>query len=190
MIQLGIRERKRQDEEISQLEHEVVEGTDRLKQSLAAHSKLSEKIYREMVDKELAQQEAIDVGRRLGEARAEMDKVATENAKLKRMVEERDEKLSSSATELATLQAAKDEVEPEFDRNFEETEELLKQSFLRVVRQAHVLYGESPTSHAFDLDYKVYQGQLMSSAKASALAAQEARPTEGEEGEGREDNQE
>jgi len=49
-----------------------------------------------------------------------MARLAAENAKLKRMVEERDEKLSSSATELANLKAAKDGVEEELDRNFEQ----------------------------------------------------------------------
>jgi len=36
--------------------------------------------------------------------------VVAENTQLKKMVEERDEKLLSSAIELATLQAARDEV--------------------------------------------------------------------------------
>ena len=67
--------------------------------------------------------------------------MAAENIQFKRMVEERDEKLTSSATELATLQAARDEAEAELDRNFNKTEELLKQSFLCAIRQAHVLYG-------------------------------------------------
>ena len=70
-----------------------------------------------------------------------MTRVAAENARLKRMVEERDEKLSSSATELATLKAARNEAEEELDRNFEKTKELLKQSFLWAVHQAHVFYG-------------------------------------------------
>jgi len=42
------------------------------------------------------------------------------------MVEERDEKLSSSVTKLATLQASRDETEAELDCNFDQTEELLK----------------------------------------------------------------
>jgi len=70
-----------------------------------------------------------------------MARVVAENTNLKKMVEERDEKLSFSVDELATLQAAKDEAEAELYRNFEEIEELLKQSFLRVVRQAHMLCG-------------------------------------------------
>ena len=44
-----------------------------------------------------------------------MLRVATEITELKKMVEERDEKLSSSAIELAALQAAKDEDEAELD---------------------------------------------------------------------------
>ena len=57
------------------------------------------------------------------------------------MVEERDEKLSSMATELARLLAARDEVEAELDRNYDQTEELFKESFLQAFHQAHVLYG-------------------------------------------------
>ena len=99
------------------------------------------------------------------------------------MVEERDEKLSSSTTELAALQAAKDEAEAELDHNFEESEELLKQCFNQAVRQAHVLYGGLPASGAFDLDCEVYQSRLVPSVEVGALAAQEAGLTEGEEGE-------
>ena len=40
-----------------------------------------------------------------------MAKVVAENVNLKKMVEERDEKFSSSADELATIQAAKEEAE-------------------------------------------------------------------------------
>ena len=134
----------------------MAESVDRLKQALATNTELSEKIAREGTERELAQHEAAEVGRRLGELKAEMARVVAENVNLKKMVEERDEKLSSSTDELATIQATKEEVEVELDRNFEETKELLKQSFLRVVRQAHVLYRRSPTSGAFDLDHEVY----------------------------------
>jgi len=111
-----------------------------------------------------------------------------ENANLK-MFEERDEKLSSSADELATIQAAKEEAEAELDRNFEEIEELLKQSFLRAVCQAHVLCGGPPASGDFDLDHEVYQDRLMLNAEASALATQEVESTEAGEGECLEGNQ-
>ena len=125
-----------------------------------------------MAEKEKDQQEAVEVERRLGEVKAEMGRVATENIQLKRMVEERDEKLSSSATELATLQAARDEAEAEaeLDRNFDQTEELMKHSLLCAVRQAHVLYGGPPTSSAFDLDHEVYQDRIMPIAEIKALA--------------------
>ena len=70
-----------------------------------------------------------------------MMRAATKIAQLKKMVEERDEKLSSLATELVALQAVKDEAEAELDHNFEESEELLKQCFDRAVCQAFMLYG-------------------------------------------------
>ncbi|KAK7335108.1 hypothetical protein VNO80_26879 [Phaseolus coccineus] len=85
------------------------------------------------------------------------------------MVDERDEKLLSSATELATLQAAKDEAEAELDRNFDQTKELLRQRFLHTVRQTHVLYGGLSASSAFDLDHEVYQGRIMPISGMKAL---------------------
>jgi len=112
-----------------------------LKQALAAYSEFSEKIARETVEREIAQREATEARCYLATVKVELARVAAESAQLKKMIEERDEKLSSSTTELATLQAAKDEVETKLDRNFEETEELLKRNFLRDVRQADVLYG-------------------------------------------------
>jgi len=106
---------------------------------------------------------------------AETLRAATEIAELKKMVKERDEKLSSSATELAALQVAKDQAEAELDQNYEESEELLKQCFDRAVRQAHVLYGGPPTTSEFDIDCEVHQGRLVPSAEVGALAAQKAR---------------
>jgi len=90
---------------------------------------------------------------------------------------------------LATLKAAKDEAEDELDRNFEQTEELLKQSFHRVVRQTHVLYRGLSASGAFDLDQKVYQGRIMLISEIKALASQQVEPTEGGEGKNHEDKQ-
>ena len=123
------------------MDHELVEASGHLKQSLAANFDLSQKLDLEVAEKKKAQQEAAEAGRGLAEVEAEMARVMVENTQLKKMVEERDEKLSSLATELATLQAARDEAEAELDRNFDQTEDLLKPSFLRAFRQAHVLYG-------------------------------------------------
>jgi len=92
------------------------------------------------------------------------------------MVEEWDEKLSSSAAELPALQAAKDKAEAELDHNFKELEELLKQCFDRAVRQAYVHYGGSRAIGKFDLSCEVYQGRLVPSAE-------EDGPTKAEEGE-------
>ena len=79
-----------------------------------------------MAEKEKAQHEAVEAGRRLPEVEVEMTRVVAENTRLKKMLEERDKKLSSSTTELATLQVARDEAEVELDHNFDQTEELLK----------------------------------------------------------------
>jgi len=106
----------------------VVKASGHLKQSLAANSDLSKWLESKVAERAKEQQEATEAECRMGEVKAEMARVAAENTQLKKMVEERDEKLSSSATELATLKAARDEAkaEAELDRNFDQTKELLK----------------------------------------------------------------
>ena len=51
------------------------------------------------------------------------------------------------------------------------------------MRQAHVFCGGSLATGEFNMDYEVYQGRLVPSSEMGALAAQEARPTEAEQGE-------
>jgi len=58
------------------------------------------------------------------------------------------------------------------------------------VRQAHMLFGGLLASCDFDLDHEVYQGRLMPSAEASALAVQEAGAIEVKVGKCLEGNQE
>ena len=164
---------------MSQLEHQLAEATEDLKQSLAANNDLSVRIAHEAAERELAQKDVAEARRLL-----EVEKLGAvaEIAEMKKLVVERDEKLSSSATELVALQATKDQVEAELDENYEEAEELLKQCFDRAVRQAHVVYGGSPTTGNFDLDCEVYQGQLVPIAEVAALTAQEAEPVETQKG--------
>jgi len=57
---------------------------------------------------------------------AEVERVMAKSNQLKKMVGERDEKISSMGTELARLEAAKNEVEMELNRNYDQTKELLK----------------------------------------------------------------
>ena len=116
-----------------------------------------------------------------------MARVVAENTQLRKMVEDRDEKLSSSATELTTLQAARDEAEAKLDHNFDQTEELLKQSFLRAVHQAHVLYRGPSASGTFDLDNEVYLDRIMPIVEMNALVRQLCWPIEGKEDEDHED---
>jgi len=183
LIEHGIQGLDRHAEDVSRLEHQLAEASEDLKQSLAANSEVSTKIAQEGAEREIAQKDAVEVRQLLVAEKAEALRAATEIAALKRMVEERDEKLSSSTIELVALQAAKDEAEAELDQNFEESEELLKQCFDRAVGQAHVLYGGPPATSDFDLDCEVYQGRLVPSAEVAALAAQETGPAEAEEGE-------
>ncbi|XP_068484845.1 uncharacterized protein [Phaseolus vulgaris] len=177
LFQGGLVGRERQAEEVSALEHKLSEANHDLEQSLAANTNLSALIAMEAAEKELAQKEAAEAKRQL---EAEKLRAAAEIANLKKLVEGKDGQLSASATEMAALQLAKEQAEAELDENYEEAEELLRQCFEMAVRQAHVFYGGPPATGSFDLDYEVYQGRLMPSAEAAALAAQEAEPAEAE----------
>ena len=135
---------------------------------MAANNDLTTKIAKEVVERELAQNEATEARRQL---EAEKLRAAAEITALKKLTEERAEKLSALVAEVAALQTAKDQIEAKLDENYEEAEELLKQCFERVMRQTHVLYGGPSTTGNFDLDCEVYQGRLMPSAEAAAFAA-------------------
>jgi len=177
LVQSGLQGQDRQAEDVSALEHKLSEAAEDLKQSLAANTNLSARIAAEAAERELAQRETAEAKRQL---EAEKLRAAAEIANLKKLVEEKNGQLSASATEMAALQLTKEQAEAELDENYEEAEELLKQCFERAVRQAHVLYGGPLATGSFDLDYEVYQGRLMPSAEAAALAAQEAEPAEAE----------
>jgi len=180
LMQHGLQGRDQHEEAVSQLEHQLLETTQSLKQSVAANADISAKIAKEAAEWELAQSEVVEVKRQL---EAERKRAATDIAQLKKVAEERGEKLAASVAEMTALQATKDKAEAELDENYEEAEELLKQCFERAVRQAHVLYGGPPATGEFDLDCEVYQGRLMPSAEVPALTAQETEPTGTEEGE-------
>jgi len=132
-----------------------------LKTSLAANDDLSASTAREVAQRERAEKDAAEARQLLALAQEEASRAAAEAVKVKKMAEE---KLSSSAAELAALQTAKEKVEAELDQNYDESEELLKQCFDRAVRQALVLYGGSPASGNFNIDYEVYQGRLVPSS--------------------------
>jgi len=183
LVQNAIQGRDRQAEDVSKLEHQLAEASKDLKQYLAANNELSAMITREAAERELVQKDAVEARQRLAVRETETLSATTEIVELKKMVEETTKKLLSLATELAAIQGAKDQAEAELDQNYEESEELLKQCFDRVVRQAHVLYGGPSATGEFDIDCEIHQGRLVPSAKMGALATQEAGPTEAEEGE-------
>ncbi|XP_068486984.1 uncharacterized protein [Phaseolus vulgaris] len=179
LFQHGLQAQDRHVETVSQLEHKLSEAAQSLEQSLAANDDLSTKIAKEVAEKELAQSEAGEARRQL---ESERRRAAAEVAQLKKWA---DEKLAESAAEVLALKTAKAKVEAELDENYDEAEELLKQCFERVVRQAHVLYGGPPATGEFDLDCEVHQGRIMPSVEVAALTAQRAEPagTEGGEAE-------
>ena len=75
---------------------------------MAANNDLSANIAWEATERELTQKDAVKTRQRLAAREAKVLRAATEIAELKRMVEERDEKLSTSTIELAALQTEKD----------------------------------------------------------------------------------
>jgi len=102
-------------------------------------------------------------------------------------MEEADNKISVLHTENSELKAEKKAIKAELDRNFDETLELLNQSFFQVVRQAHVLYNGPPPSDDFDSENKVFECQILSRAEVKALeSAAQPASTEGAEGEDQE----
>ncbi|KAK7354329.1 hypothetical protein VNO80_19789 [Phaseolus coccineus] len=135
LVQHGLQGRVRQAEDVSQLEHQLAEATEALKQSVAANNELSAKIAKEAAERELAQGEVAEVRRQLDAERS--------RAELKKLAKERGEKLAASVAEVAALQTAKEQVE---------ADELMRQCFERAVRQAHVLYGRiMPSAEAATL---------------------------------------
>jgi len=136
------------------------EASGILKQSFAAKSQYSEKLARETVEKEKAQEGVAEAERYMVEVEAELERVMIENARLKKMLGERKDKISALGSEVARLEIAKEEAEAELNLNFDQTLELLKQSFLQAVRLAHVLYGGPLTSGAFDIDSEVYDVRI------------------------------
>ena len=142
LVEQGIEGHGQHAEDASRLEQDLAEARENLKRSLATNEDLSASAAREAAKRELVEKDVAEARRLLALAKEEASRAAAEAVEVKKMAEE---KLSSSAAELAALQAAKDQVEAELDRNYDESEELLKQCFDRAVRQAHFLYGGPPT---------------------------------------------
>jgi len=108
LVEHGIEGRDRHAEDMSRLEQELAEDREDLRRSLAANNDLSASAAREAAERELAEKDVAEVRRLLEVAKAEALRAATEVAEVKKTTEE---KLSSSAAELAALQTAKEQVE-------------------------------------------------------------------------------
>jgi len=130
MVPLGAQDKDRHAEEISRLEHELFEASGSLKQSLTANSEYLENLAREVVEREKAQQEMAEAEHRTTKMGAKVAGMATEINRLKKMLGEREGKISTLDVEVTLLEAAKEEAKAEVDRNFDQTLELLKHSFL------------------------------------------------------------
>ena len=95
MIQLRCQDQDRHAEEISRLEHELSETLGNLKQSLVANSEYAEMLARETAEKKKAQQGVTEAEHHVAEVEAEVATVMTENTRLKRMLGEREDKIST-----------------------------------------------------------------------------------------------
>jgi len=109
--------------------------------------------------------------------------MAAENACMKKVVEEADNKNSVMHTENSELKAEKGAIEAELDRNIDDTLELLNQSFIQAVQQAHILYNGPPLFGEFDPEGEEFEGRILPRAEVRALetVAQPAT-TEGAKG--------
>jgi len=112
LVEQGIEGRGRQVEDVSRLEKELAEAHENLTRSLAANDDLSASTAREVAKRERVEKDVAEARRLLASAQEEASRAAAEAVKVKKMVEE---KLSSSAAELAVLQTAKEKVEAELD---------------------------------------------------------------------------
>ena len=86
MIQLGCQEGDRHAEEISRLDHQLVEASDHLKQSLVVNTDLSKRLDSEVAEKEKAEQAAAKAGRCLAKVEVEVARVVAENTHIKKKV--------------------------------------------------------------------------------------------------------
>ncbi|XP_068483341.1 uncharacterized protein [Phaseolus vulgaris] len=151
LVEHGVEGHDRHAEEVTRLEQELAEAREELKRSLAANAEL----LANAAERELVAKDAAEARQLLASAKEEARRAAAEVVEVKKMAEE---KLSSSASELAALQTAKEQVEAELDQNYEESEELLQQCFDRA-------------------------GRLVPSVEVGALSAQEASAAGTNEGE-------
>jgi len=108
-----------------------------------------------------------------------VEESSVEIARLRKVVEEEGNKNSVLQVENSELKGEKEKVEAELDKNFEDTLELINQSFFQAVHQAHVLYNDPPLSDDFDPKMKVYEGRILPREEGRALrSAIEPTPTE------------
>jgi len=177
LARLGFEDRGSHSEKISWLEHELLEASGNLKQSLVTNTEYTEKLSREGAEREIVKGRAAELEWRVVE-------MAVKNARMKKVVEEADNKISVLYVKNSELKAEKGAVKTELDRNIDEILELLNQKNFQVVRQAHVLYSIIPSSGEFDPENEVFEGRILSRAEVRALeSAAQPASTEGAEGE-------
>jgi len=107
-----------------------------------------------------------------------------ENAQMKKVVEGTYNKILVLHAENSEMKAEKETVKVKLDKNFDDTLELLNQSFFQAVRQANILYNGPPPSGDFEPENKLFEGPILSMAEVRALKrTTQPASTEGAEGE-------
>lgn len=109
-------------EDISRLEHKLVEASDSLKQGNEANSSYGEKLARSEADREIIKAKVTELERRERERSAEM-------AKQKEALERYVNRVSVLEVESSELRSEKATIEVELDKTIEGTLVLLGQSF-------------------------------------------------------------
>jgi len=135
LTSLGSEDLGHHAEEISRLKHELSKASGNLNQSLAVNNKYVGRLDRTDVEREIVEGQATELER--------LAKMTTEMARMKKVLEEADNKNSVLYVENSELKAEKGAIEANLDRNIDKNLELLNQSFFQVIRQAHVLYNGS-----------------------------------------------
>lgn len=126
-----------------------------------------------MAEREIIEAQATELEHREKERGAE-------NAKLKKA----GNKILVLEAESSELQAEKEAIEDDLDKNIDDTLTMLSQCIFQVVCQAHVLYNGPPSSDEFEPNMDVFEGRILPSNKVQALqSATQPAPTEGAEDE-------
>jgi len=154
--------RGRRMEEVSRLEHELLEASSSLKQVVDANTTYEKKLCDQAAEWEL------DAARIVRLECLEADRAA-ENDRLKKALEEAGQRMLSLEGDVDSLKRGKESVEAELDKTLDDTMALISQSFNLSIQKAWVLYGGPPPSGEFDQEMEVFDDRLVPANKVQRL---------------------